>query len=108
MTPAYFVAQQSPSEKQSTHFCQLSPLKLNPFLFNGTCCLERAQNNGHKSACSSGADSEGFFTIYRQSSVSQLDAPLPGGRGSNPHRGRQHSLVEIDHEIFSTIILPFR
>ena len=29
----------------------------------------------------------------------------PGGRGLNPHRGRQHSFVEIDHEIFSTVIL---
>ena len=41
-------------------------------------------------------------------SVAQLDAPSdwrPGGRGFNPRRGRQHSFVEIDHEIFSTIIL---
>ena len=29
----------------------------------------------------------------------------PGGRGFNPHRGRQHSFLEIDHEIFSTVIL---
>ena len=29
----------------------------------------------------------------------------PGGRGFNPRRGRQHSFVEIDHEIFSTVIL---
>ena len=29
----------------------------------------------------------------------------PGGRGFNPGRGRQHSFVEIDHEIFSTVIL---
>ena len=29
----------------------------------------------------------------------------PGGRGFNPRQGRQHSFVEIDHEIFSTIIL---
>ena len=29
----------------------------------------------------------------------------PGGRGSNPRRGRQHSFVEIDQEIFSTVIL---
>ena len=29
----------------------------------------------------------------------------PGGRRFNPHRGRQHSFVEIDHEIFSTVIL---
>ena len=28
-----------------------------------------------------------------------------GGRGFNPCRGRQHSFVEIDHEIFSTVIL---
>ena len=41
-------------------------------------------------------------------SVAQLDAPSdwrPGGRGFNLHRGRQHSFVEIDHEIFSTVIL---
>ena len=25
--------------------------------------------------------------------------------GSAPHRGRQHSFVENDHEIFSTVIL---
>ena len=29
----------------------------------------------------------------------------PGGRGFNPRRGRQHSFVETDHEIFSTVIL---
>ena len=41
-------------------------------------------------------------------SVAQLDAPsdwIQGGRGFNPRRGRQHSFVEIDHEIFSTVIL---
>ena len=41
-------------------------------------------------------------------SVAQLDAPSdwrPGGCGFNPRRGRQHSFVEIDHEIFSTVIL---
>ena len=39
--------------------------------------------------------------------MAQLDAPSdwrPGGRGFN-RRGRQHSFVEIDHEIFSTVIL---
>ena len=30
-------------------------------------------------------------------SVAQLDA---GGRGFSPRRGRQHSFVEIDHEIY--------
>ena len=29
----------------------------------------------------------------------------PGGRGFDPCRSRQHSVVEIDHEIFSTVIL---
>ena len=29
----------------------------------------------------------------------------PGGRGFDPRRGRQHSFVEIDHEILSTVIL---
>ena len=44
----------------------------------------------------------------KRASVAQLDAPSdwrPGGRGFNPRRGRQHSFVEIDHEIFSTVIL---
>ena len=30
-----------------------------------------------------------------------------GGHRFDPHRGRQHSFVEIDHEIFSTVILSF-
>ena len=29
----------------------------------------------------------------------------PGGCGFDSRRGRQHSFVEIDHEIFSTVIL---
>ena len=49
------------------------------------------------------------YIIYSEPvSVAHLDAPSdwrPGGRGFNPRRGRQHSFVEIDHEIFSTIIL---
>ena len=48
------------------------------------------------------------LTIFGPASVAQLDAPSdwrPGGRGFNPRRGRQHSFVEIDHEIFSTVIL---
>ena len=49
-----------------------------------------------------------FFATFLPASVAQLDAPFdwrPGGRGFNPRRGRQHSFVEIDHEIFSTVIL---
>ena len=40
--------------------------------------------------------------------MAQLDAPSdwrPGGHRFNPRRGRQHSFVEIDHEIFSAFIL---
>ena len=40
--------------------------------------------------------------------MAQLDAPSDwrsGGRGFNPRQGRQISFVEIDHEIFSTVIL---
>ena len=49
-----------------------------------------------------------FIRALEPASVAQLDAPSdwrPGGRGFNPRRGRQHSFVEIDHEIFSTVIL---
>ena len=49
-----------------------------------------------------------FKKKLEPASVAQLDAPSdwrPGGRGFNPRRGRQHSFVEIDHEIFSTVIL---
>ena len=48
------------------------------------------------------------MTLILPASVAQLGAPSdwrPGGRGFNPCRGRQHSFVEIDHEIFSTVIL---
>ena len=48
------------------------------------------------------------FSDHQPASVAQLDAPSdwrPGGRGFNPRRGRQHSFVEIDHEIFSAAIL---
>ena len=42
------------------------------------------------------------LNIEMPASVTQLDALSdwrPRGRGFNPHRGRQHSFVEIDHEI---------
>ena len=48
------------------------------------------------------------LTLFEPASVAQLDAPSdwrPGGRGFNPRRGRQQSFVEIDHEMFSTVIL---
>ena len=46
--------------------------------------------------------------LAQPASVAQLDAPSdlrPGGRRFNPRRGPHHSFVEIDHEIFSTVIL---
>ena len=48
------------------------------------------------------------YHLLGPASVAQLDVPSdwrPGGRGFNPRRGRKHSFVEIDHEIFSTVIL---
>ena len=49
-----------------------------------------------------------IMKYFLSASVAQLDAPSdwrPGGRRFNPRRGWQHSFVEIDHEIFSTVIL---
>ena len=46
--------------------------------------------------------------LVEPASTAQLDAPSdwrPGGHGFNPRRGRQHSFMEIDHEIFSMVIL---
>ena len=49
------------------------------------------------------------FQIYLQNLplwVAQLDVRLETRRSQvQPPRGRQHSFVEIDHEIFSTVIL---
>ena len=45
---------------------------------------------------------------YKPALVAQLDAPSnwrPEGHGFDPRRGRQHSFMEIDHEIFSAVIL---
>ena len=49
-----------------------------------------------------------FIPKTLPASVAQLDAPSdwrPGCRKFNPRRGRQYSFVEIDHEIFSMVIL---
>ena len=46
--------------------------------------------------------------VVKMFSVAQLDAPSdwrPEGLGFKPRRGRQHSFVEIDHEIFSRVFL---
>ena len=52
--------------------------------------------------------SNAITSLGKPASVAQLDAPSdwrPGGHGFNPRRGRQHSFMEIDHEIFSAVIL---
>ena len=49
-----------------------------------------------------------FIRRVMPASAAQLDALSdwrPGGREFNPHRDRQHYFVEIDHEIFSMVIL---
>ena len=51
---------------------------------------------------------DSHLSLFGPALVAQLDTPSdwrPGGRGFIPRRGRQHSSVEIDHEIFSTVIL---
>ena len=53
-------------------------------------------------------DNKNYWNTEYRPSVAQVDALSdwrPGGRGFNPRRGRQHSFVEIDHEIFSTVVL---
>ena len=49
-----------------------------------------------------------LLTLPLPALVAQLDAPSDwraGGRGFNPRQGWQQFFVEIDHEIFSTVIL---
>ena len=56
-------------------------------------------------------DPVAFYNTDKPASVAQLDVPSdwrPGGRGFNPCRDRQHSFVETDHEIFSTVILSLQ
>ena len=69
--------------------------------------MDTAETTGKTYVCVDWSGSS-HFTYSSSASVAQLDAPSdwrPGGRGFNPRRGRQHSFVEIDHEIFSTVIL---
>ena len=64
---------------------------------NGLCCVMRKVPSG----CMG-------MVKRSRASEAQLDAPSdwrPGGRGFNPCRGRQHSYLEIDHVMFSTVIL---
>ena len=69
-------------------------------------CLNEQLQHKHSVFCPSVHPT--FSLNLMPASVAQLDVPSdwrPGGRGFNPRRGRQHSFVEMDHEIFSTFIL---
>ena len=49
-----------------------------------------------------------YLTLAQPALLAQLDVPSdwrPGGCRFNPHRGRQHSFLEIVHKIFSMVIL---
>ena len=49
-----------------------------------------------------------FMIVIMPALVAQLNTLSdwrPGGRWFNPCRGQQHSFMEIDHEIFSRVIL---
>ena len=48
-----------------------------------------------------------FFSVYRPASVVQLDARPTDDQevAGSTLSGRQHSFVEIDYEIFSSVIL---
>ena len=46
-----------------------------------------------------------FFLASLGGSVGCASDWRPGGRGFDPRRGWQHSFVETDREIFSTVIL---
>ena len=58
-------------------------------------------------SCSIGTCTRNIYPkVLRQTGLSKQQSDWrPGGRGFNPRRGRQYSFVEIDHEIFSTVIL---
>ena len=47
----------------------------------------------------------GCITLAAVAKLDVLSDWRPGGHGFNPRRGQQHSFVEIDREIFSTVIL---
>ena len=99
-------------------------LTVMPTLYSG-CILMNLKSNSQSDRSDTGRDLPVYFNgklaincypctlclvvmLIKPASVAQLDAPSdwrPGGRGFNPRRGRQHSFVEIDHEIFSTVIL---
>ena len=87
-------------------------IALNRVLHFGTVVSEKciAQHNVSRVLNSSAVQFKQGITYQHclPASVAHLDARPTGDQavaGSTPRRGRQHSFVEIDHEIFSTVIL---
>ena len=96
---------------------KIFPLRVDPFSEGDLVC-RKAKRKLRKSSPISKIAKNSIQSLYicieqyhktcLPASVAQLDAPSdwrPGGRGFNPRRGRQHSFMEIDREIFSTVIL---
>ena len=98
--------------------CKMYPFSLKAACWWKTFCARICRPHQAKKflrrTCTKCADSNHpvhMPSIIQPASVAQLDAPSdwrPGGHWFNPRRGRQHSFVEIDHEIFSTAILSLR
>ena len=66
------------------------------------------RQTGKQCRARSGLITINSLLLMQPALMAQLDALSdwrPGGRGFNPRRGWQHSFVEVDHEIFSTVIL---
>ena len=91
-------------ESHNVYFCEEIRKMLSGQLF--TWSYVSANRDGPEAVCRWHQDPFlmlGIIQIVQPASVAQ--DWRPGGRGFNPRRGRQHFFVEIDREIFSTIIL---
>ena len=75
--------------------------------YNRTCLGNGSWSDVPPTCRPKGSQTDTHYRIYTSlgGSVGCASDWRPEGRGFNPHRGRQHSFVEIDHEIFSTVIL---
>ena len=89
----YCLQCQAPYLNGQGHIVLHSCLTLKPTLF------ERVLNN-FTHICPRTRSSHGL-----RGSVGSASDWRPGGRRFDPRQVRQHSFVEIDHEIFSTVIL---
>ena len=61
--------------------------------------------------CALNCDHDYAVNCDPEASVAHMDAPSdwrPGGCWFSPCQGRQHSFAEIDHEVFSMVILSLQ